>query len=96
MSVPNRAFHPNRQVNHYEVAHTTPGMGSYVPPERKVQYFDDKKRAKTYAKGVADAGHEVSVTKHTPESQASGYTKGKTARLMEAGLDLLRFVKGNF
>jgi hypothetical protein len=58
------------------------------------RYFSDKKSAKTYGNSVADLGFDPYVEKHDKKSQDAGYTQGKPAKLMEAGFQARKFVKG--
>jgi hypothetical protein len=107
MSVPNRAEHPNRKVapaTHYAVSYNKPTGELHDSPSapggkvagtaNDTRYFSDKKSAKTYGKGVAKLGYDVYAEKHDATSQAAGYTKGKTAKLMEAGFATTKFMKG--
>lgn len=89
--------------NHYEVTHFAPTGQTYQGPyghpasvtSPKTQYFGDRKSAKQYGKSVADLGYDVYVQKHDKSSQDAGYTKGKTDKLMETGLSVRKFLKGN-
>ncbi len=97
MSVPNRAFHPKRQQNHYELAHNEwSGVGpSATLSNQKTQFFSDKKSAMNYGKGISKLGYNVSVVKHDPASQDAGYTGGKVDHVMEARLSVHKFFGPN-
>jgi hypothetical protein len=103
--VPNRAEHPNRKVapeTHYVVSYNKPtgelhdGPYGYKAMTTAVdkKYFSDKKSAKKYGNSVADLGFDPYVEKHDKKSQDAGYTQGKPAKLMEAGFQARKFVKG--
>jgi hypothetical protein len=94
--VPNRATHPKRG-NHYEIAHNTwSGVGpSATLSNNNTQFFDNKKAASDYGKGVSKLGYNVSVVKHSPESQDAGYTQGKVDHVMEAKMSVHKFFGPN-
>lgn len=103
--VPNRAEHPGRKVapaHHYTITYNKPTGELYDGPygykematKPDTKYFDDKATAKTYGNSIAKMGFDVYAEKHDPESQQAGYTKGKPAKLMEAGFQATKFLKG--
>jgi hypothetical protein len=110
MFVPNRASDPARKQGdhttptvHYTVSYNKPtGELHDGPYGHKVMgtapdtmYFPDKKSAKTYGNSVADLGFDPYVEKHDKKSQDAGYTQGKPAKLMEAGFQARKFIKGH-
>jgi hypothetical protein len=97
MPKPNRAFHPKRQQNHYELAHNEWRIVGDIASlsDKKTQFFDNKKAALDYGKGVSKRGYDVSVVKHDPASQDAGYTGGKVDHVMEARLAVHKFFGPN-
>lgn len=95
--VPNRADHPNRKINHYQVTHNTwEGTGGGASLSKtNTQYFDSKKPASEYIKAVSKLGYNVNVVKHDKDSIDAGYTKGKVDHLMEAKASLQKFFGPN-
>jgi hypothetical protein len=85
-------------ATHYEVTHNEwSGVGPGATlTNKKTLYLPDKKSAKKYGNSVADLGYDPYVEKHDKKSQDAGYSKGKTDRLMEAGFQARKFIKGRY